>query len=380
MLHCIKVVDLKLSIHRLKEKEKGVIILKKKIYLLLVLALAVMVTLAGCGSSGGNETPQENEGQPSGEENNAGVEGEESYSIAITQIVEHASLDATRQGFLDALKDAGIEEGKNLTVDYQNAQNDPTNNLSIAQNIASGNYDLILAISTLSAQAVVEQVTDTPILFAAVTDPLDAKLVDSLEQPGGNVTGAADTNPEAITMLMDFIAEHIPNVKTVGVVINEGEPNAVVMTDKAEEALAKHGIEVIRAMVTNTSEVKQAAESLVGRVDAIYITLDNTVVSGVDTIIEVATQHKIPFFSSDRDTVEKGAFATVGFKYYDHGYQAGQMALEILKEGKNPGEIPVSFPDKLDYILNLKAAEAQGIEVTDAMRNMVKDPASNIIE
>jgi putative ABC transport system substrate-binding protein len=126
--------------------------------------------------------------------------------------------------------------------------------------------------------------------------------------------------------------------------------------------------------------VKQAAESLMGRADAIYITLDNTVVSAVDTIIEVANKNKIPFFSSDRDTVERGAFATVGFKYYDHGYQAGQMAIEILKNGKNPGEIPVTFPDKLDYILNLKAAEAQGIEVTDAMKNMVQDPENNIIE
>lgn len=358
--------------------------LKKKLHLLFVLALAVMVTLAGCSSSDeGSETNGgQTTGEQSNEQNNAGNEGEgeESYSIAITQILEHPSLDATREGFLDALKDAGIEEGKNLTVDYQNAQNDPTNNLSIAQNIASGTYDLILAISTPSAQAVVEQVTDTPILFAAVTDPLDAGLVDNLEKPGGNVTGAADTNPEAITMLMDFIAEHFPNVKTVGVVINEGEPNAVVMTEKAEEELAKHGIKVVRAAVTNTSEVKQAAESLVGRADAIYITLDNTVVGSVDAIIEVANKHKIPFFSSDRDTVEKGAFATVGFKYYDHGYQAGQMALEILKEGKSPGEIPVTFPDKLDFILNLKAAEAQGIEVTDAMKSMVKDPATNIIE
>jgi putative ABC transport system substrate-binding protein len=354
--------------------------LKKRNLLFLLIALAFMLTVAGCGTS--EEAPQGNAGGESSGDNNAANEETEteSYSIAISQYVEHPSLDATREGFLAALKDAGIEEGKNLTVDYNNAQGEPTNNLSIAQDIAAGDYDLVVAIATPSAQAVVEQITDTPILFTAVTDPLDAKLVDNLEQPGGNVTGASDTNPEAITMLMDFIAEHFPDVKTVGVVINEGEPNAVVMTEKAEEALAEHGIKLIRAAVTNTSEVKQAAESLMGRADAIYITLDNTVVSAVDTIIEVANKNKIPFFSSDRDTVERGAFATVGFKYYDHGYQAGQMAIEILKNGKNPGEIPVTFPDKLDYILNLKAAEAQGIEVTDAMKNMVQDPENNIIE
>ncbi|MNE21754.1 ABC transporter substrate binding protein [compost metagenome] len=217
-------------------------------------------------------------------------------------------------------------------------------------------------------------------MFAAVTDPLDAKLVDNLEQPGGNVSGAADTNPEAIVKLMDFIAANIKDVKNVGIVLNQGEPNAVVMSKHAEEALQKHGIKLIKASVTNTSEVKQAAESLVGRVDAIYITLDNTVVEAVSTIIQVANEHDIPFFSADRDSVEKGAFATVGFKYYDHGYQAGQMALEVLKNGKKVGDLKVTFPEKLDLIMNLKAAAEQGIEVTDAMKDQVIDKENNLLE
>jgi putative ABC transport system substrate-binding protein len=348
---------------------------KKKFFLTLLAACALLVT-GGCGS-GGNEGQQTQDQQGAAGGADAGGE---TYTIAISQYVEHPSLDATREGILAALKDAGLEEGVNLTVDYNNAQNDATNNLSIAQKIAAADNDLVIAIATPSAQAVVEQVTDRPVVFAAVTDPLDAKLVEDLEQPGGNVTGASDTNPEAITMLMDFIAEHFPDVKTVGIVINEGEPNAVVMAKQAEEALAKHGIELLRAAVTNTSEVQQAVESLVGRADALYLTLDNTVVSAVDTIIEVANEHKIPFFASDRDTVERGAFATVGFKYYDHGYQAGQIVVDILKNGKNPGDSPVSIPDKLDFILNLKAAEAQGIEVTDAMKTVVNDPETNIIE
>ena len=217
-------------------------------------------------------------------------------------------------------------------------------------------------------------------LFAAVTDPLAVNLVDNLVKPSGNVTGAADFNPESTRQLMDFIAKFFPNVKTIGIVINEGEENAVVMANNAEEALKGHGIGVVRAAVANTSEVKQAAESLVGRADAIFITLDNTVVSGVDSIIQVANDNDIPFFSSDRDTVERGAFATVGFKYYDHGYQSGQMAIEILKNGKKPSDLSVTFPDKLDFILNLKAAEAQGITVTDEMKSFVKDPENNILE
>lgn len=352
--------------------------MKKRNLLLSVVMSALLVTMAvGCGNSG---TKSSEAGSGSGTGTDAGSTDKKTYTVAISQIVEHPSLDATREGFIAALKDAGITEGDNLKIDFNNAQGDPANNLSIAQKIASGKNDLVLGISTGSAQALVQQVKDTPVLFAAVTDPLDAKIVSNLDQPGGNVTGGSDTNPEAVQRLMDFIAESFPNVKNVGIVINEGEPNAIVMAKNAEETLKKHNIKLVRAAVTNTSEVKQAAESLVGRVDALFITLDNTVVDGVDSIIQLANEKHIPFFSSDRDTVEKGAFATVGFKYYDHGYQVGQMAVDILKNGKKPGDMKVSMQEKLDLILNLKAAEAQGITVTDAMKDKVTDKENDIIQ
>lgn len=351
----------------------------------LGLSMALMLVAAGCGNNNaavdnaagkGNapaSTAEATANTDSGKDN-------KSYTIAISQYVEHPSLDATREGFMAALKDAGIVEGENLKVDLENAQADQANNLSIAQKIAGDKNDLVLGIATPSAQAVVQNVKDTPILFAAVTDPIDAKIVTDLEHPGGNVSGASDTNPESITRLMQFIAGQFPQVKKLGLVINEGEPNAVVMADIAKQELDKHGIELVKAPITNTSEVKQAAESLVGRADALYITLDNSVVSGVDTIIQTANDNKLPFFSADRDTVEKGAFATVGFKYYDHGYQVGQMAVEVLKNGANPGDMKVTMQEKLDLILNLKAAAAQGIEVTDAMKAEVADPANNIIQ
>lgn len=348
----------------------------KRRKMLAGLSLCFLLVAAGCGNN--------NAAVNSEKVTNSGTADTKNYKIAISQYVEHPSLDATREGILAALKDAGLVEGENLKVDVENAQADSANNLSIAQKIASSDNDLVLAIATPSAQALVQEISksdkDTPVLFAAVTDPMDAKLVTDLERPGGNVTGASDTNPEAISRLMNFIATQFPEVKKVGLVINEGEQNAVVMADIAKKELDKHGIELVKAPITNTSEVKQAAESLIGRVDAFYITLDNTVVSGVDSITQTANDKKIPFFSSDRDTVEKGAFATVGFKYYDHGYQVGQMAVEILKNDKNPGDMKVTMPDKLDFILNLKAAAAQGIEVTDAMKAEVADQANNIIE
>ncbi|AOZ94367.1 ABC transporter substrate-binding protein [Paenibacillus crassostreae] len=346
---------------------------KRKIGLSIILT-AIMLTVVACGNNAakGTNTVSEGSSEPTADD--------KSYTIAISQIVEHPSLDATREGFLQALKDAGITEGDNLKIDYNNAQNDMTNNMTIAQKIESSDADLVLAIATPSAQAVVQQVKDKNILFASVTDPLDAKIVTNLEKPGGNVSGGSDTNPEAITKLMDFIAGSFPEIKSIGLVINEGEPNAVMMSKLAEEALSKHDIKLVKAAITNTSEVKQAAESLIGRVDAYYITLDNFVVSGADTIIQIANEKDMPFFSSDRDTVEKGAFATVGFKYFDHGYQVGEMAVDILKNGKKPGDLPVGMQEKLDLILNLKAAAEQGIEVTDEIKAQVEDAETNIIQ
>lgn len=348
--------------------------MNRKFWISIALASVMLVT-AACGANTG-KTGSDTSNNTANKNN----EKEKSYTISISQIVEHPSLDATRMGFIAALKDAGIEEGKNLKIDYNNAQNDLSNVKTISQKIASGKSDLALGIATPSAQGLADDVTNMPVLFAAVTDPVDAGIVKQLEAPGGNVTGASDTNPSSITQTMDFIAAQFPNVKTVGLIINEGESNAVIMGKIAEEALAKHDIKLVKATIANSSDVKQAAESLVGRADAIYITLDNMVVSGADAIIEVANKNDIPFFSNDRDTVEKGAFAAYGFKYYDHGYEVGQMAVEILKNGKKPAEMNVTVPQKLDLIINMKAAAEQGITVTDEMKSFVKDPETNILE
>ncbi|MBW7455953.1 ABC transporter substrate-binding protein [Paenibacillus sepulcri] len=350
--------------------------MKRKMLATIALSTALLLTAAGCGGAKEENAGSSSPTNTSTSESPAAT----NYSIGISQYAPHPSLDATKEGFLAALKDAGIVEGENLKIDDNNAQGESSNNLSIAQKFGSEKFDLVLGIATPSALALADNVKDKPVLFAAVTDPLDAQIVSDLDKPGGNITGASDSNPAAITQLMDFIAENFSTVKSVGVVINEGESNSVIMAKQAETALAAHDIKLVKAPVTNTSEVQQAAQSLVGRADAIYITLDNTVVSAVDAIIKVAADNKLPFFSSDRDTVEAGAFATVGFKYYDHGYQVGQMAVDILKNGKNPGDMKITIPDKLDLILNLKAAEAFGITVTDAMKEKVQDKENNIIQ
>lgn len=348
--------------------------MNKKAIVGILLAM-MMVFVAACGeNSAANNGANKSSGS-----SNSGDSGKK-YKIAFSQFVEHASLDAIYDGIIDALADAGLKEGDNLVIDYQNSQADFNNLTPITDKIIAGKPDLAVGIATPNAVSLADAITDIPVVFAGVTDPLSAKLVPTLEAPGGNVTGASDSNPEAIIQLMDFIAKELTDVKTVGIVINKSEQNAVVMADTAKEALAAHGITVQEAAIATSSDIQTAAQSLIGRVDAIYITLDNTVVEGVDPIIDVANANDIPFFSADRDTVEKGAFATVGFKYYDHGYEAGEMIADILLNGKNPGELNVRKPEKLDFIINMKAAEEQGITVTDAMKAYVQNPADNIIE
>ncbi|WP_166244546.1 ABC transporter substrate-binding protein [Paenibacillus turpanensis] len=346
--------------------------MKRKALVSAVLALGLL-TAAGCGAKTETGT--------NGSATNGSAEAPSEtkvYKIGISQIVEHPALDATRNGFLAALKDSGLVEKQNLEVDIQIAQGDPTNNMSIAQKFAGDKKDLVLAIATPSAQAAVQAIKDTPVLFSAVTDPLGAKLVADMKKPGSNVTGVSDTHPDEIAKLMEFVNKQFPNIKTIGTIANEGEQNSVVQIQKAEEALNKLGIKVIRTAISNGSEVKQAAESLVGRVDAIYIPKDNTVISTFESVLSVAEKNKKPLFVGDIDSVKRGGFATFGYEFFDIGYTTGKMAVEILKEGKKPADLAVRFPEKLELYMNLKAAKNQGIEVTPELKKLAD--AKNIIE
>ncbi|HZG56969.1 ABC transporter substrate-binding protein [Paenibacillus sp.] len=336
--------------------------MKRKTTAVWLAAVAALALVTGCG--GGNTSGS----------------GGKVYKIGISQIVEHPSLDATREGFLAALKDAGLVEGENLEVDYSNAQGDNSTNATIAQNFKADKKDLVLGIATPSAVALADAIEDAPVIFTAVTDPVGSGLVENPEKPGGNVTGISDTHPEEIEKLMEFIATQFPNVKTVGTVINEGEQNAVVSIERAQAALDKHNVKIEKAAVTNSSEVKQAAESLVGRVDAIYVPKDNTVVSAFEAVVGVANDNDLPLFVGDIDSVKRGAFATYGYEYYDIGYTTGKMAADILLNGKKPGDVPVGFPEKLDLYYSEASAAAQGIEITQVMKDLITDEATQVIK
>jgi putative tryptophan/tyrosine transport system substrate-binding protein len=318
-----------------------------------VVLSAALLLLTACG--GGSDT--------------ASGDKEKTVKIGITQIVEHPSLDAAREGFIEALKDAGYEEGKNLKLDYQNAQGDMNNNASIAQKLVSDKNDLILAIATPSAQSAIQATKDIPILFTAITDPVGAELVQSLEKPGGNATGTSDTHPDAIKNTIAAIKKFVPDAKKVGIIYNNGEPNSVVNVKHAKEALEAAGLEAVETTISASSEVKQAAESMVGRVDVMYIPKDNTVVAALESVITVANDKDIPTFVGEGDSVKRGAFASYGFDYHDLGYTTGKMAVEILK-GTKPSEMPVGFPENLELFVNKKAAKEEGVNLTE---DMLKD-------
>lgn len=317
------------------------------------LSLVLALGLAGCGGTApsAGETPQ-GTGQGSSEE--------KQVKIGIIQIVEHPALDAARQGFLDTLKANGYEEGKNLKLEYQNAQNDQSMLNSIAQQFASSDLDLILAIATPSAQAMASATEEIPILITAVTDPVEAKLVDSMDKPGGNISGTTDMNP--IKEQLDLLKKLVPAAKTVGVIYNAAEVNSEVQVRIVKEEAPALGLEIVEATVASSADVLQAAQSLIGKVNAIYVPTDNMVVSAAQSVVQVANENKIPLISGESSVVDAGGLGTIGINYTNLGAQTGEMALRIL-DGAKPADMPVEGQKNFDIVLNQEAIDLLGIEV-----------------
>ena len=282
------------------------------------------------------------------------------YRISVNQFVEHPALDAVLKGFKKSMMDQGI------SVDYKvhNAQANMGTANQIAQQILGEKPDLILAIATPSAQACAQALKKAPtsmkatLLFTAVTDPVSAGLVKSAERPGGNITGVSDMTP--IDKHMGMILEILPNLKRLGVIYNSGEANSKILVKLMKQEARKQGFQIVEATATKSSEVYQAAKSLVGRVDAAYVPTDNTVVSAFESAVKVGVQFKLPIFAADVDSVPRGAVAAMGFDYYKHGYQTGIMANKILK-GQNPATTPVETQKELQLHINPEYAKKTGL-------------------
>ncbi|MCB1830027.1 MAG: ABC transporter substrate-binding protein [Chromatiaceae bacterium] len=286
-------------------------------------------------------------------------------SVRITAIVEHPALDAVRQGILDELRQHGYLPGDNLDWEFQSAQGDAGIAGQIARKFVGDAPDAIVAIATPSAQAVAAAAHGTlPVIFSAVTDPLDARLVDNLERPGGNVTGVSDLLP--LEQHLALIREIVPDAGAVGIPYNPGEANAAVLVKRIEAMAPGLGLKIVTASAPTTGDVLMAARSLVGKVDVIYVTTDNTVIAAFESVLKVGREAQIPVIAGDTDTVSRGAVAAVGFDYYDVGRQTGVLLLRVLN-GEHPGDIAVRGVEKTRLHLNPASARTMGVELSSGL-------------
>ena len=286
------------------------------------------------------------------------------YKVAVSQIVEHPALDATRQGLVDGLKTKGYEQGKNLDFVYQTAQGNPAIAVQIAKQFVGEKPDVLVGIATPTAQALAASTRTIPIVFTAVTDPLGAKLVKNLEHPGANVTGLSDLTP--VAQHVDLMQELVPGLKAIGVVYNPGEANGVTLVELLKKAAKAKNIAVVEASALKSADVQSAARIIASKVQVIYAPTDNTVASAIDALIGVANQAKIPVVGGSTSFVENGAVASLGFDYYQVGVQTADYVDAVLK-GEKPADMAVKFAKGSDLFLNLKVAEKLGISISDEM-------------
>lgn len=290
-----------------------------------------------------------------------GTKDKGKVKIGILQLVEHGALDAASKGFVDALAEAGYKDGENIVIDYQNAQGEQANCQTIAQKFINNRSDLILAIATPAAQAVANLTTDIPILVTAVTDPESAKLVKSNSMPGTNVSGTSDLTP--VFAQIELLKKLVPNVKKIAFMYNSSEQNSIFQINLAKEAAKSLNLEWIDATVSNSNEIQQVVQSVVGKVQAIYIPTDNMLAAGLATVSMVSNPAGIPVICGEEGMVSLGGLATYGLNYYELGKQTGRMAVRILRDGEKPEEMPIEYQENGTLVINQEVANALNITI-----------------
>lgn len=281
-------------------------------------------------------------------------------TISVSQFVEHPALDAVLQGFQDYLKDKGVDVKYNI----HNAQANMGTAGQIAQQMVGEEADLLVAIATPSAQTCVQALKKAPVdmkrpfLFTAVTDPVAAGLVKDLQKPDAGITGVSDLLP--IEKHIKMVLTYKPDIKTLGLLYNAGEANSKATIASVKALSDSLGFKTVEATASKTADVYQAAKSLVGRADAVFIPTDNTIISALESVLKVGVQNKLPIFAADVDSVKRGAVAAMGFDYYKHGYQTGAIAERILN-GEKAEDIPVQFQKDLQLHINADFSEQMGL-------------------
>lgn len=310
----------------------------KKSIIAMMMAAAVALCLTSCGSEKKSKV----------------------VKIGVIQLVEHPALDANYQGFVDGLKEAGYVDGQNIKIDYQNAQGEQANCVTIAQKLINDRSDLIFAIATPAAQAVANLTDEIPIVISSVTDPESAKLVQKNTAPGNNVTGTSDLTPCAAQM--QLLKKICPEAKTVGMLFCSSEQNSYFQIALAEKACDELGLKYVEATVSNSNEIQQVVQNLSKKVDVIYSPTDNMIAAGMTLVAQVATENGIPTIVGEEGMVNAGGLATYGLSYYELGKQTAKMAVEVI-EGKKPADMPIQYLDKCDLKINEDTAKKLGITI-----------------
>ena len=317
-----------------------------KKFMVLLLALVMVLGLAACG---GDDKGAESSGE------------KEVFKIGVIQLVKHDALDRAYEGFVDELAEMGYVDGENIEIEYQNASNDQSNCLTIAESMVNDEKDLIFAIATPAAQAAASKTEDIPILVSAVTDPAGSGLIESNDAPGRNLSGTSDLTP--VAQQIKLLKEVVPDAKNFAVLYCSNESNSEIQVRLAKEAAEEYGLEVVEASVSSSNEIQQMVSSLVGKVDAIYVPTDNTIVAGMETVSMVATEAKIPVICGEAGSVKGGGLISMSLDYYDLGARTARQAIRILEDGEDISKMPIEYigDDELKYYINGAVAEAIGI-------------------
>jgi putative ABC transport system substrate-binding protein len=288
------------------------------------------------------------------------------YHVGVTQLMTNPGIDAIRDGFLDEMSKLGYVEGENIHYTLKNSQGDNSIAQSIAKSFVNEKCNMIFAITTPTVQVCAQEIkrTDISLVFGAVTDPVTAGLVNSLEKPGGNITGTSDKWPTDAQF--DLLLQLCPTVKKIGVVYNPGETNSEDNMKEIEKVCADKNLQLIKVSVSNTSEVYAAAQSLVGKIDAFYVSADNTVITAMDAVIKVSEKNKIPLLPGVSSNVEQGGFGTLGPNYFDVGVESAKIADRIIR-GEKAGEIPIATAKRFEYFFNLRSAQATDVIIPDSL-------------
>lgn len=321
---------------------------KSKKILALLLSGMMIVGFAGC--SGGNSAKED-----------------KVYKVGVIQLVQHDALDASYTGFKKALEEAGYKDGENIEIDYQNAAGDQSNCQTIADSFVNDKKDLIFAIATPAAQAVASKTTEIPILVTAVTDPKDAGIVESNEEPGTNVSGSSDLTP--VAEQIDLLKQIVPDAKKVAVLYASNESNSLFQANLAKEAAKKNDLEVEEVTVSNSNEIEQVLKSVVDKVDAIYTPTDNTIAASMATVALIANEAKVPVVCGEEGMVNEGGLITYGINYEKIGALAGNQAVKIFK-GEDISKMPIEYlaKEELTIKINEDAAKEIGIKIPDNIK------------